>query len=283
MSSAVCFIRRCPFTALLLGLAPGFLSGWLGMHYDSEGFWSILLYLSLILVFPVRIAHEALFSSDVTRSLYVSRWSLLIPGFAIALALDGVVSLLRATWGKRKRPSSRRDAACSSKTSLRALAMSCLLVAHATPVLASGFDYAAYREASLAAVGSRLDVPAGTTWWLDAAHYRFHTVVDFTGQVRVVRDEHRFLVERWAKAMGHGDAVAAMFTSKEIEVRQDDKTYWVPVQKQLIAAFRAEVPAGSEVRLYLILIGAHDGAPVFGVNEFAVARPSHEPRVRREE
>lgn len=153
---------------------------------------------------------------------------------------------------------------------MKALLLSCLLLIPTATCMAGDFDYGAYQDSSLASVGSNLDISPEITWWLDAAHSKFHTVATFTGQVRPIPDETRGLIDHWAKAMGHGKAIAAMFTS-EIEVQQGNEVYWLPIQEQLVGALREEVPAGREVHLYVLLIGAYKLAPVFGVNEFGAA------------
>lgn len=150
---------------------------------------------------------------------------------------------------------------------MRVFLLSCLLLTVASTCEATDFDYGAYRDSSLAAAGSDPDISPTYTWWLDASHPKYHSVATFTGHVRSVSPETRELIEHWAKSMGHDLATAAMFTS-EIEVRQADKTYWLPIQEALIAPIRREVPAGRSVHLYFLLIGAYKGMPVFGINEF---------------
>ena len=153
---------------------------------------------------------------------------------------------------------------------MRALLLSCLLLVATAPCLAADFDYGAYQDSSLASAGSNLNISPEITWWLDAAHSKFHTVATFTGQVRPIPTETQVLINRWAKAMGHGETTAALFTS-EIEVQQGNEVYWLPVQEQLVDALRGEVPAGRQVHLYFLLIGAYKLVPVFGVNEFDAA------------
>ena len=138
------------------------------------------------------------------------------------------------------------------------------------PASAQDFDYSAYKDSSIAAAGSDLGIDPETTWWLDAAHAKFHTIATFTGKFRPVEPGTKSLIDKWAVAMGHDPELAAMFSS-EIEVSQDGQLYWLPIQKILVEPLKSEVKPGHETHVYIILIGAYKLAPVFGVSEFNAA------------
>lgn len=89
-------IARYPFTTMFLaGLSLGAFVNWMGIHYDSSGFGSVIFYLSLLLAFPVWIAHELLSSAEFLRALYVSKWIAAALGFVIAIGLDYALAALR--------------------------------------------------------------------------------------------------------------------------------------------------------------------------------------------
>jgi hypothetical protein len=66
---------------------------WDGEHIwdtDSGGVESLLFYLSLLLAFPVWIAHETL------STLHLSNWLIVVLGFLVALGFDYLLSIFLA-------------------------------------------------------------------------------------------------------------------------------------------------------------------------------------------
>jgi hypothetical protein len=149
---------------------------------------------------------------------------------------------------------------------MRALLLLALL-SIARPSVGGDFDYGSYQTKQLAEVAASLDIDPRANYWFDAAHPRYHTIATFTGNTRAVTPEFTTYIEAWAKTMGHPAAYHEMFRS-EIEVRQGSATYWLPIQHQLVAPFTQEVIAGTEVHLYVLLVGALNHVPVFAVSEF---------------
>lgn len=139
----------------------------------------------------------------------------------------------------------------------------------ANPAICGDFDYGSYQTTQLDQVATSLDIDPRANYWFDAAHPKYHTTATFTGNTRAVTAEFKTYIEAWAKTMGHPAAYHEMFQS-EIEVRQGSLTYWLPIQHQLVAPFIEEVPAGTEVHLYVLLVGALNHVPVFAVSEFNV-------------
>ena len=149
-----------------------------------------------------------------------------------------------------------------------------LFLVFASPVTAQEFDYAAYQPATLS------DVVAGagvhTAAWVAEGHPRYRTRVTFTGRIRVTpADTKRFIV-RWVKAMGHPVAYADVF-QQEIEISQDAVSYWMPIQDVLISQLTAEVDAGDEIDLYVLLMGAQADRIVFAISEFDALGDAHAP------
>lgn len=149
---------------------------------------------------------------------------------------------------------------------MRSLLLAALL-AIAVPAHGGDFDYGAYRTARLADIAAGLQIDPRVRYWLDAAHPKYHAVAVYTGRTRVISPGVQAFVKQWASAMQHPVATQRMFV-REIEVQQGGVTYWMPIQQALVAPLAREVPAGREVHLYLLLMGAYNRVPVFAVNEF---------------
>lgn len=137
----------------------------------------------------------------------------------------------------------------------------------APPSFGSDFDYAAYQTVQLAEVAAGLEIDPRVNYWYDAAHPKYHAMATYSGNMRAVSPEMRTYVEQWVKTMGQPDYYHKMFQS-EIEVTQGSSTYWLPIQQPLVAPFGHEVAAGTQVHLYVLLLGAINQVPVFVVSEF---------------
>ena len=153
---------------------------------------------------------------------------------------------------------------------MKALSLACLLFLASGISNAADFDYGSYKDSSIASAGSNLGIAAEVTWWLDAAHPKFHTVATYTGNSRPITAETKELIRHWEKAMQHKAGTSDMFAS-EIEVEQDGSRYWLPIQSQLVKPLSEEIHPGQATHLYILLVGAYKQAPVFIVNEFNLA------------
>lgn len=155
---------------------------------------------------------------------------------------------------------------------MRPLALSILLIV-ALPASAN-FDDSTYPAGSLAATVSQLPpVAFETDWFINTASTKRRVTVTFTGSTRPIRKDHKQLIDRWAKSLRIDPMIAELFET-EIEVQEADKTYWLPVQQQLMEPFRKEVVADSFVELYVLLLGGLKNDAIFAVNEFRSQRPS---------
>lgn len=93
---AVRLLGRHPVVAMLLaGLALGAIVDWVGIQYDSSGIGSVFFYFSMLLVFPVWIAHEILSSSEFLRGIYVSKWVAIVFALFIAIGIDYLLRIVR--------------------------------------------------------------------------------------------------------------------------------------------------------------------------------------------
>lgn len=89
----------------------------------------------------------------------------------------------------------------------------------------------------------------------------------FTGGTRALPEGRRQTIEFWAKSYGV-DLKAVRTFEKEIEVREGDKTYWLPIQNVLIPPLQVEVGNNGRAIFLLRLIGRRNKDYVFIVNEF---------------
>ncbi len=83
-----------------------------------------------------------------------------------------------------------------------------------------------------------------------------------------MKPDRRFLVEMWGKSSGMDTAMLAKTYKKEIQVRENSKTYWLPVQEILVSYLKKDVKKNGEVMLFMVFIGTTGEHPIFLVNEF---------------
>ncbi len=72
----------------------------------------------------------------------------------------------------------------------------------------------------------------------------------------------------WRKSLGMDTAMLAKTYKKEIQVRENRLTYWLPVQEILVPHLKREVKKSGEVMLFMVYIGRTGKTPVILVNEF---------------
>jgi hypothetical protein len=161
-----------------------------------------------------------------------------------------------------------------------------MLLARLVPALfallaanALAFDYQAYKPAQLAAVAPSVQPPpeAKLHMYFDASHPRYTTLVRFTGKTRMIGEVRQTFIEDWVKSMRHPSQYARLF-NREIEIVQDGRAWWLPIQSELVDPLEREVTPDGEVDLYVLLMGAVNGDVVFSVSEFE-ARPN--PSLKR--
>jgi hypothetical protein len=149
---------------------------------------------------------------------------------------------------------------------MKTIAFVILLLA-ATSVSADDFEYSAYQPSSLAAVVASADVDPRSDYYFDAALPRYKSVGTFTGKTRAVSPSIGKFITMWAKT----DQLPATYRDLfqvEVEVVQDSKSYWMPLQQSLVESFRREVAPGKKVTLYLLLMGEYKHSAVFAISGF---------------
>lgn len=96
----------------------------------------------------------------------------------------------------------------------------------------------------------------------------FRATVIYTGEMRTIGPERKFFIEMWGKASGVDPVMLAGAFEKEIQVQEDDRRYWLPIQNVLIPHLQKEVKKNGWVTLFVVFIGATGEDRVFLVNEF---------------
>jgi hypothetical protein len=94
----------------------------------------------------------------------------------------------------------------------------------------------------------------------------FRSTVLFLGKVRKIRPDRSSMIDMWGKSSGV-DTAAGNF-KKEIQVRENGKTYWLPIQEILVSYIKRDVKKNGEVMLFMVYIGTKGKDPVILVNEF---------------
>ena len=136
------------------------------------------------------------------------------------------------------------------------------------------FDYAAYRPALLSEVLAGL--PHHAPEWLAEGSPRFRTHVVFAGNMRPLSTHRKQFIAKWFASMGYPATEAAVF-EQEIEVTQDGVVYRLPIQTVLVEQLKTEVPAGTPLEVYLLLMGSERDQLVFAVSEFDASGDVHAP------
>jgi hypothetical protein len=112
-------------------------------------------------------------------------------------------------------------------------------------------------------------VPKGTVAFnLHAGGDPFRSTVLFLGEARNIKPDPSSLIKMWGKSLGMDTAMLAKTYKKEIKVRENRQTYWLPVQEVLVLHLKREVKKNGEVMLFMVYIGTTGKTPVILVNEF---------------
>jgi hypothetical protein len=130
-------------------------------------------------------------------------------------------------------------------------------------------DWSDYKPATVAAAWSRATVIEGTDYTIETKNIKYAVEAVYTGEHREVGSPRRKLIGGWVKALGHPKQFAEAF-EHEIEIRNGKDTVWLPLQNALVEPFAQEARSGSQLRLYIMYVGAVGADRVFVVNRFQV-------------
>ena len=143
----------------------------------------------------------------------------------------------------------------------------CILLLMASSASADDFDYSAYQATSLAAVIASANIDPRADYYFDVALPRYRTVGTFTGNSRAIDHRVGDFISMWAYTDQLPTTYREIFNT-EVELKQDSKTYWMPIQQSLVEFFRREVEAGHKVTLYLLFMGEYNHSAVFAICGF---------------
>ena len=134
-----------------------------------------------------------------------------------------------------------------------------------------------YRPVDLAAVMSQhavlIDVQEDNVLNINAIAHQipYRIRMNYDGETKNISKKKQELILYWAKSIGADNKFVKLFNS-EVAFQHDNKTYWFPIQSQLLPFLYKEVHLGEDIFLYTMLIGTlkENGQVqwVFIVNEF---------------
>lgn len=99
--------------------------------------------------------------------------------------------------------------------------------------------------------------------------YRFQGT--YTGNWRPLTNERRNVMKATFKLFGGTNPIFDQ-TKDEVEIQIESQTMWLPIQSELVKAFKEEIQNGTEVYLYCMFFNHHkyDGKlyNIFFISEF---------------
>jgi tetratricopeptide (TPR) repeat protein len=163
---------------------------------------------------------------------------------------------------------------------LKARAQELLTEASRAPLHPTGcFEFELYRPTTLSGVWTRYleehsrelkGVPADMNFHPPE---RYQARVRFTGKVRALSQDQVKVVAGFCTPWPMTRSLPSKPDSsalQEIEVQEDEKSQWLPIQEGLVKPLQAERGGGGPIDLYVIFLGDIRGAPVFLTGEFRV-------------
>lgn len=141
----------------------------------------------------------------------------------------------------------------------------------------SPFNYKAYQPSSIAKilqankaqVGEALRDTSKTVFGTSLNKYR--VTGNYLERPRKIKFSLRMRIDSWARALGIDNIIYGLFTH-EIQLMENGKSYWLPVQKHLVPFLQNDLSKGQVVDLFMVFIGVFRGNPVFLVNNFKKTR-----------
>jgi len=90
----------------------------------------------------------------------------------------------------------------------------------------------------------------------------FSTEVVFSGKSRSLPPAKRKFLDSLLAMEPENRAMFSIY-QREIEVRQEGKVIWIPVQKQLVSLMKKELKPGESIVLYIRYFGRMDSEPFY--------------------
>ena len=91
--------------------------------------------------------------------------------------------------------------------------------------------------------------------------------VVFTGKVRRLSGFKGQTIQSWV-SVNWKPVASDGGVQREVEVREGDRSLWIPIQEVLWPYFQREVVTGSRVGVYVIFVGAADGQFLYLMSDF---------------
>ena len=141
----------------------------------------------------------------------------------------------------------------------------------------SQFNFKAYQSSSIAKIlnanmvqiGEALRDDSKTVFTTSMNKYR--VTGNYLGSPRKIKFSLRMRINSWARALGVDKFIYGLFTH-EIQMMENGKSYWLPVQKNLVPFMQDELSNDQVIDLFVVFIGVFRGSPVFLVNNFKKTR-----------
>ena len=130
-------------------------------------------------------------------------------------------------------------------------------------------DWSDYSSSTLAGIEAehRSCNDSPVDFHYETGSWKYTVRVVATGKTRQISSQTRLFIEHWAKSLGHGPDIIALFTH-EVEVREASTVHWLPIQGSLVSQFESKVKAQDSVEFQIMLAGATGARWVFLVNRF---------------
>lgn len=136
----------------------------------------------------------------------------------------------------------------------------------ASPAMAD-FNYQSYKLDSLNNIIKNLNLSPTSDYEIEAGEYKYKVVVKYTGHQREISKESKELIHKWVFSTRKPPELEEYFKF-EIEVQENGKNYWLPIQQVLVDPFLSEVKVEGTCSLYIMFTGTINHSPIFIVNEF---------------
>ena len=116
-------------------------------------------------------------------------------------------------------------------------------------------DESLFSEISLAAFEKTHPFPKKEEFQIDTSVHGLKTEALFTGNTRPLSKEKRKALNFLSSIQKENKKLFLLYED-EIEVVQDDKTFWIPVQRQLLPVMKHELKDDQSIWLYVRYMGA---------------------------
>jgi hypothetical protein len=98
------------------------------------------------------------------------------------------------------------------------------------------------------------DAALDSSLYAQVKPFPLRTRLAFGGKVRPVAPTTTTLMQAWAEARNVEAPLADLFT-QEARFEGEERSYWMPVQKQLVPFLKNKWPEGGRLELYVQFIG----------------------------